>query len=521
VKRLNLLDDAIIPLQISSEPISFHTLPGALQKLSEGDVSEIADVKEYQVSAIEFFFAQLGVLAIDLTEDGKGVSPGLEVWRNRLLHLASPECWDLFNPDSTIPAFLQPGMSADDFASVDESKTVWYPDDMGTLFKSKNHGVKFSSMSVPSSWNWIVSLIEIQTMTAYEGAGNYGHQRMNGGYSYRFKAGIYENLTASGRWLSDVNKVLSGLDDIYVKYPHFDRCGKRVPLAWAFEWDGIEPLHTKDMHPLFIDTNRRLRLIIAEGKLACVRKTSSSMRVFDLKLNGAYGDPWAPLSTKRAVEKESAENLGYRALFLPEISLETLCNIIFGQNGFEMSLTQIPSRDQRGKDCLFEIKFLGKSQGKTEGFHSILVPIPTKAVAGLGKRSAMESFGKSSGDLLQLARGAQRALKIGIDTLCVNGSGKSADKSLVAAGLQEKTSGSLKKAIQANFFEYLWNYHDTRDADAWVSFLKALCVKEFDFAVQSGVTRTQLSFKAEALGRNAFRSYWYAVFENKDKGATA
>lgn len=522
MKKINLLNDAVIPLQIGEHSISMHSLPETLHYLAEGKVTEIADVKEFQTSAVEFFFAQLGVLAVDLADDESGISAGVAVWQDRLLKLAPNECWELFNIDPTVPAFLQPGMNVKDFASAAVDKTVVrYPDDMGTLFKSKNHGVKFSSMGNPSPWNWIVSLIEIQTMTSYEGAGNYGHQRMNGGYSYRFKAGVYANLTASERWLSDVQKILSGLDALYVKYPHFDRDGKRYPLAWAFEWDGNEALHSKEMHPLFIDANRRLRMFVdSNGHLACARKTSSSMRVFDLKLNGAYGDPWAPLSTKKSKD-EAVEASEYRALFLSSISLETLCNIMFGQNGFEMAMTQIPSREQRGKDCIFEIKFLAKSQGKTEGFHSIAVPIPTRAVAGLGNRTSMQSFGKSSGEMLQNARAAHRALKIAIDTLCVNGSGKSADKSLVANGIQGKISASLTSAIEANFFEHLWDYNESQKADRWVALLKALCLKEFELAVQSAATRTQLSYKAEALGRNAFYAYWYAVFENQQKGADA
>lgn len=522
MKSINLLEDRVIPLLSRSGDVSLHNLPETLQLLSEGDVLEIADTKEFQSSAVEFFFAQLGVLCIDIGDDDEGMSPGIDVWRERILKLAPEAAWFLFNSDPTIPAFLQPGMAQEELEIAQEKGDVaLYPDDMGALVKSKNHGVKFSSMANPSIWNWIVSLIEIQTMTGIDGAGNYGHQRMNGGYSYRFKAGVYNDLTASGRWISDVKKVLDNLDKTYENNPHFDPYGGRKALAWDAFWDGETPLHSKDMHPLYIDTNRRMRMFFThEGILSCARRTSKGTRVFNLELKGAYGDPWAPLYKKKGSDKDG-DVAGYRALFMPDMNLETLCDVMFGQSGFQMALTQYPSSGQKKQDCYFEIKFLGKSQGKTAGYFSRAIPIPTRVVSGLGNSEQRQALGSSSSELLKMARAAQRALSIGIDTLSVNGSGKSADKSLSANGVKPKAIASFTKEIESSFFAHLWTYHDSQDDTSWISFLHNLCLQEFEAAAQCSKTRTQLSFKAEALGRNAFENYWHTVFSKKKEGAAA
>jgi hypothetical protein len=201
------------------------------------------------------------------------------------------------------------------------------------------------------------------------------------------------------------------------------------------------------------------------------------------------------------------------------MSLETLCNVMFGHAGFEMAMTQFPSSQQRKQDCYFEIKFLGKSQGKTGGYHSRAIPMPTKVVSGLDSAEQRLALGNSSSELLQMARAAQRALSVGIDTLSVNGSGKSAEKSLSANGVKPKAIASFTKEIEASFFLYLWGFHDSQDASTWISFLRSLCLKEFNAAAKSSMNRTQLSFKAEALGRNAFESYWHSVFSKNKEGA--
>ena len=147
--------------------------------------------------------------------------------------------------------------------------------------------------------------------------------------------------------------------------------------------------------------------------------------------------------------------------------------------------------------------------------------MPTKAVSGLENADERLALGNSSAELLKMARSAQRALTIGIDTLCVNGSGKSAEKSLTANGVKPKAVASFTKEIDSLFFRYLWTYHESQDATEWISFLRNLCLQEFNVAAKSGQNRTQLSFKAEALGRNAFEAYWHSVFSKNKEGAAA
>lgn len=526
MRDLSLLTTKVIPVLRKDGTHDALTLPETLAALSDDDVQSFREIKVHQAAAIDLFFAHLGVVLIDLAKDDLGFKADASVWNERLLSIAPESAWKLYSEDPTVSSFMQPGMSRKEFEKTVANKgKTFSPDEIGVLIVSKNHTNKFSAMVEPSAWHWIASLIETQTLSGFDGSSLYGIPRMNGGLSTRFRVATYTDLSASGKWNSDVRKVLDALPDIYHDYPHFHKSGKRIAATWALEWDGKEQIKTTDLHPLYVDVCRRLKLgREPDGRLFVVTAGSSGTRIPSLDLKGNFGDPWAPRYNtafkvdKKGNVKDSAP--AYSSLSPNAISVGLLAKIVTGDQGYERSRLQAFVKSDIGKPAFFCLSGILRGQGETYGYHDVVIPIPAAATFRFASRSALDELGSRSRSMLELADKAEQVLKIGVYRFCqpenVDIDFKNSEKSTATFA---RTSDRFKQAFSAEFFGHLWNAAESGTDEAWIAFLKETAERALEAAFLSGSSRTQLSFKAEAQGRSAFGARWYNVFSKKEDAA--
>ena len=523
----NLLDDDIIPVFLKDQTQADLSLPAALAALSQDLVDSFRDVKRHQLPSVEFLVSHLGVLGVDLGNEGAEIEAAPETWKRRLLALAPASAWNIWNPDPSVAAFMQPGISAKLFEKAVKRRMKYAksgngagfsPDEIGLQITSKNHTVKFSSMAAPTVWNWVVALVEAQTMSGYDGKSLYGIPRMNQGLSTRFKVGTYTDLSVSGKWKADVRRILDSLPEIYREHPHFSAHGKQIGALWTVYWGEDDQVGTQDLHPLYVDVSRRIRLCAEDdGRIFVVMTGTSSTRVPDLDLKGAFGDPWAPLvDANYKLDGKKAAAAALTSLSPTNISLRLLARILVGNEGVQQSRMQRLTSDDHGKKAYFCLDAFLRGQGETNGSHHVTIPVPAPAAFRLGKREGRDELGAISTKMLSLAEAAEQTLRAGVFRYVQAAADKvnfRDDKQSVA--LFSKVSGRLTLSVSNEFFQHLWAAAETKDLSVWIGRLKELALQELELAFDEGGSKAQLSFKARALATSDFHRSWNNLF-NKE-----
>lgn len=518
----NLLYDAIIPTNGSEGQIVHRTLPETLQALAVGDIIYFCDVKAHQVNAVDYFMAQLAVLAMDRADDGMGLSPGADIWTRRLLSVADEHGWNVFPTHPEIPGFMQPAITVSDLedALSNPDARRLYPDELTVLTKSKNHTTKFSAMSSPTVWHWIVALIEAQTLSGYDGRGNVGGPRLNTGYGTRVKAALYPDLTASSKWTVDVTRILALMPKIYERFPHFEREGRQIGALWMEPWvPGSGSLRVSDLHPLYIDVNRRYRLLLDQrGNMSAVFASLEEPRVPPLDLHGAFGDPWAPAQTLRSSKGKSDKPIAYQALSPRRLDVRLVNGVLFGAGGYVKSMMQSPV-EKNDKGAFFYIGALIRDKVLTNGYEEFIVWVPAKARKKFGT-SEEDKLGETSSVMLNQASDAEGILKRAIFKYSQAGKADlKFDKAPVSQGLFSKESRILWGEIKHNFYPILWEVDEKGDLGLWEAWLKGQCLARLRHVFSSSNARTQLSFKAESNAMGVFHGLWKKQFNSEQKEA--
>ena len=148
--------------------------------------------------------------------------------------------WQLIVDDPTQPAFMQcPAPNA----LGQYRGRVTTPDDLDILVTAKNHDVKQAVALGCGLDDWIVALIDLQTMAGFLGAGNYGVARMNGGFSARPCLGLAPADGGLGAHLfHDLQRMLAGRASLLDSYPDYFDPEHGVTLLWLEPWDGTTAL---------------------------------------------------------------------------------------------------------------------------------------------------------------------------------------------------------------------------------------------------------------------------------------
>lgn len=520
----NLLKDKLIPASNFSGDETHFTLPGLLSALAEGDISTINRVKSYQEQALHQFLVQISVMGCDLCGESSLVANEAE-WEKRLLALAPESAWDVYNENPGKAAFMQPAMDKETFenALLKTGSHKLYPDNLTVLIQSKNHHVKFGKMDNATLWDWCLSLIEVQTLSGFEGKGLYGASRMNGGYGTRVKVGLYPRMDASSQWNRDTKLILDNLTQALS--PFYDRTGLKAPanrsdkstVLWIEPWTGgkDDQIPFAALHPLYVDISRLLRLVPYKNGYKAVYATTEGYRL-NTEMKGALGDPWLPI--KEGKEKEETTFSGFTP---KKFDIKTLCSLLFENTEIKDPFIQRILPDDP-EEMIFQVSALIGGQGGTEGYHDIRIPIPTKVKDPMfADEAAM--IGQRAQEMLKDMDAARKAVRSGVFAFVQVA--KTKDKDInnkdhdLSSNAYQKAYSRLQRDCFDQFFSHLWQLSETDDRTDWVRFLKNTALSAFEYATKASTTHAQLAYKAQAKASLKFNIVWAAHFksgENND-----
>ena len=363
----DLLIERIVPVETGGDGMML-TLPELFSQLGRDTIDGFPGLAAHQAQAWYQFLAQLGALALHrghLREPPQDP----DAWRRLLADLtpsSAATAWSLMVENPTRPAFLQPptGM-LHKFKPAGET-----PDALDVLVTAKNHDRKRAQAIHGEPHLWLYALITLQTTQGYSGRGNPGIARMNGGLSSR----VLVDRRPGPRWGPRVARAMRMLlvrrseilrlmtDDLY-------QSEGGLALTWLHGWDTDEPLRIQELDPFFIEICRRVRLTATgKGRLAALARPAKTPRVAAQALKGNLGDPWTPVNLSKSAPSSltvGGNGFNYR-----------LAQLILFERKLKkpLSLKTLPGENRL--DSEVHMGVLVRGQGKTEGLHERIIPLP-------------------------------------------------------------------------------------------------------------------------------------------------
>lgn len=504
---LNLLTEPVI----ESLPGGAFTLPGTFAALARDEVETFPALRPHQAPALHMFLGQLAALALNAA--GEKRLPDTEsAWRTLLRGLTpdypDDEPWRLVVEDASKPGFMQPpvpaGMTLPNVATT--------PDELDMLITARNHDLKRAIARFNTPQDWIFALISLQTCEGYSGRSNNGIVRMNGGSSSRPMLGLAP-LPAGGKvtiprpgahFVRDVRVLLETRDtqlDDYTDYPLDGGLG----LTWLAPWPEGTQLELKDLDLWFIEVCRRVRLEQDGERLFARTGLSQQTRINAKHLNGAVGDPWAPVS--RADKKSftlSGRDFDYRVLS------ELLANI-----DWKLPVLATVQDDER-ETMAIVAQALARGNSKTEGFKSRILPIGGKALDTFRARhdeGARQQVHDLAKDQIDIITAFDKALSGTLALVAADGDWDKRSKD--DYDFAKPARDHLTRSVDAIFFDHLWRRVEAQDAGADAAeaarqdFIKAvagLARDAFEAALPAIPCNNLFRFRAETRARDAFRA---------------
>lgn len=501
--RLNLLDTVVIRTDRGA-----FSLPELMARLCRDEIRSFPALRHHQAPTWHAFLVQLAFHALEATErDALPADP--EEWRAVLRHLTTDwpqdEPWCLIAPPDR-PAFLQPAAPAnapDPFKNRAET-----PDELDVLVTSKNHDLKAARMVHAVPDDWLFALVSLQTQEGQMGRGNYGIARMNGGYGSRPFLGVAPQGGFGARFRRDLEILRRDADRLW--QGEWADWGTRrdapLRLLWLEPWDGTKQLTPDELHPLFIEICRRVRLESdREGRLFARLANSETARIASKDLKGVTPDPWAPVKS---------DDTGLKLLSLTGegFSWRLMRELLLSESFKRPPLARVAAADKSPLEIV--AAGLARGQGKTEGFHERHIPVPQKARRALQDGTA------------QLARAAQdqardagamanRVLRPAI--LCAF------EKGPQRVNFDAREAGRAAKpfmdifdaAVNEAFFPALWDGLEKGPEAAshgWQETLRGAAKKVLTQALEAGPRAEERRFIAAERARGFFYGQLYKNF---------
>jgi len=493
----SLLDDSLISIRTPDEERGTATLPQVLARLSTTNIVSFEALQSHQEQAWYSFLVQIAAMTVARETDGVWPETASR-WRDALLGLAdrNEAAWHLTVEDVTEPAFLQPPILEGSFDDAGYKNDVPTPDRLDVLVTSKNHDVKRTRITRPCPEHWIFALVTLQTMEGFLGRGNYGVIRMNGGFGNRPFVGLAPDLTWGARFRRDLAVLTSLREEILGRYP----CtGDGHMLLWLEPWDGTkeDAIQLENCDPYFVEVCRRIRFQEdAGGELVCWRANSKGQRVeAHDELNGVTGDPWTPIDRS---EK--------KALTLPGsgFTYQRIDEILIGNEYRRPIALEFRESEQDGAFLI--ARTLVRGQGKTEGLHYRVVPVPPEVIAiALGDSGDWTDVADRSRGRIQVAGEVEnRVLRPAISELFKKGRDEDVDREDVQPWLDD-----FNEAVDDVFFESLWeSFRKGLDEDEanrqWDRTLFTIAQAQFEDAKQSVPIPTSRRWRAVSVAENVF-----------------
>jgi len=512
----SLVSDPLLTVRKESGTITQVSLPAVLSLLAKDDIVSFEALQTHQKQAWHCFLVQLAAIA--LSHAGRNEIPTeTSDWNHLLLALTSEEenPWCLVVEDVSKPAFMQSPVPEGSLDEANYKTSADTPDSLDVLVTAKNHDVKMHRISHPKPEHWIYSLVTLQTMEGYLGKGNYGIVRMNGGFASRPLVGITPALEWPIRFNEDLNVLLGARPHLIEDYGYQ---ASGLALLWLQPWDGTKDacIPLADCDPLFIEICRRVRFIWDKEEIHCLSGNTNAARIAlpdDFK--GVTGDPWTPVRKK----DEKALTVG-RNGFSYELIKEVL---LTGEYASPVCMSLSHNKNQAS---FLVATVLVRGQGKTEGFHHRVVPVPPKAMSLLASPTQREKLGTRSEDRVTKANDvANRVLR---PTLYVLISGKtgslSAKQRSNLAAAAQRWLRAFDRSVDDVFFEDLWESLNCEQQVAdktWQGRLRDFASREFVNAKRScahpSIAKYRVLSAAESIFNAGIRRELPALFDENDK----
>jgi len=441
-------------------PDSQVSLPGLLALLAQDKVEGYPALRPHQAPAWHMFLVQLAALA--LHRAGSSLLPDSEeAWAQHLRGLTSEfhddEPWCLVVEDQSRPAFLQSPVPA----GIELKTPVLTPDALDLLITSKNHDLKQGIAQQAEVQDWIYALVSLQTSEGFGGAGNYGIVRMNGGSSSRSMLGLAPispsggkvNAPRPGAWFRrDVSVLLATREEEQEVYSHLGYQPHGLGLTWTVVWKEDEQLALQDLDIWFIEVCRRIRLSMEGDRLVARRGTSKAARIAGKHVNGAVGDPWAP------VELKDNKSL---TLSKGDFDYNLLVKLLFSGD-YRLPVMARPSvLETMGQSLALVAQALSRGNSKTFGFKSRTLPLGGKIARALGpKRRELHELAQRQIDEIKRF---DHALRNG---LVLVASGGQTEKDKIRKEYYELTKEArtrFDRGADSIFFEYLWRRFEAQE----------------------------------------------------------
>lgn len=381
------------------------TLCDVLAWLSADHTIAFAALQPHQHHPWHAFLVQLGAIAIERSECS-ALPTKPEAWEELLLGLTAgarePWCLVVEAPDK--PALLQPPVPEKKLDALKNEITT--PDALDILVTTRNFDIKGQRAAAGAPEHWMLALVTKQTFEGYVGAKTYGVFRMNGAYGNRPCVALAPSSRWADRFRRDVAVWLEQRDRLEEEY-RYDRKGPA--LLWTLPWDGEKGRSPQGLHPFFVESCLRIRLLLGKHGLVARTGTSATARIVSSDRAGDTGDIWTPVrasSKSEGVEAltVAAAGFGYRNLH----------ELLFGDWQRPPALVLRPSD---GDAPVLVAMALARGKGKTQGYHERWIPIPPKARRMLARAEGSEQLGARSQLQLQRATEASRVLKRAVCTL--------------------------------------------------------------------------------------------------------
>ncbi|WP_263834513.1 type I-E CRISPR-associated protein Cse1/CasA [Salinibacter sp.] len=487
----SLLDDPLLRIRLPDDTVQGASLPQILHQLTQDDILSFEALQAHQQQPWHSFLVQLAAMAV--ARQAGGTRPDTAAgWRDALVGLADGDAaaWHLVVADVSRPAFLQSPVPEGSLDDAGYKADVPTPDQLDVLITSKSHDVKARRIRHPEPEHWIYALVTLQTMEGFLGRGNYGVVRMNGGFGNRPLVGLSPDLSWGEHFRRDVDVLLSERDALSERYTL-----DGPALLWTRPWDGAKDsaIPLADCDPYFLEICRRIRFRDDDGDLVCWRANTKGQRVdAPDSLNGDTGDPWTP------IEKSSG-----KALTLPGegFTYDRLQDIVF-----EGEYAQPPAlqfRDSDGGHMYVVARALLRGQGKTEGLHHRIVPVPDSASGWLREKSRRERLGERARDRVEIVDEVRRTvLYPAIGTLLGGGDTEAIEFDDVSPWLD-----AFDRTVDARFFEALWASVDMSDREArehWESLLWKEAQTQFNDAEDHAPNSSTRYWRARSSARSIF-----------------
>ena len=431
----DLLADELVRVDLKGGKRAVLTLPEVYQSMIADDVIAFPALRPHQRHGWHAFLAQLGTVA--MVRAGREELPrSADSWR-RLLGGLTPqssegEAWSLVADDPETPAFMQ---CPSPTGLADYRKVLAAADDLDLLVNAKNHDVKASVAVDGNVDDWIFSLINIQTMGGFGGAGNYGVARMNGGFSSRPCLGLAPADGGAGAHLAhDIRRMVANRDNLIqsIDEEYFDP-DDGVALLWLEPWDGTSSLNLGELDPYFIEVCRRIRLAWRDGRIVARTASSKKPRVAAKHARGNLGDHWTPIARSEG-KAFSISRVGFRYDRLAEMVLDD--KQYLHPPAMKVDATA-------GRSWRLVARGVAAGQGKTEGYHErsdiVLRPPVARTLMGLG--AARDRLGELSQDQLAEIQTVAKALRFAIAVAASGGK----DTSDIGSADREKAYPYLRR----------------------------------------------------------------------------